>query len=468
MESTKFNNLSSEDADVIFELSQKIDITYAERLAKAYTDRKFYVETTRSEKRLLVIHSTEHYDWLEGDFRVCEYIAASGINIMRPVSMGTFREGKMAYQLYTWYDGEDLAEALTHMSQAEQFSAGKKTGELLQKLHALPPFEKTDLEPWEMRFKRRVQNEIQFYNDKPVKCRNGDLFARYLQDNQDLLNNRPMTFTHGDCNTGNLMFTPDGQVGIIDLGWGNNCNAPWWDFREMTCNPKLPSHFANGLIKSYFNGEPPLEFFRLLSYYLVFGALCDSHDYDYIGEDDQDWSKAYLNWFDDMKNPIPAWYYEFSRAKHDEIPEIVSIYHSLIGTPGCTWDLDYPSTETAEDDIKNNWLYTLKKHGKIIAVASAGKFDEKEHLMQWKPKNACELARIGVNPPFQKQGIGTIILQHIIAEMKVQGFDGMRFIVSKTNPAALALYDKNGFERCGEAVIWDSDWYCYQMLFGTE
>jgi ribosomal protein S18 acetylase RimI-like enzyme len=157
--------------------------------------------------------------------------------------------------------------------------------------------------------------------------------------------------------------------------------------------------------------------------------------------------------------------YEFGLANYNEIPEIVSIYHSLIGTPGCTWSLDYPNEETAEDDIKNNWLYTLKMNDKIIAVASAGKFDDWEHLRQWKPNNPCELARIGVNSAFQKQGIGTIILQYVIKEMKEQGFGGMRFIVSKTNPAALALYDKNGFERCGEAIIFDIDWFCYQMVF---
>jgi L-amino acid N-acyltransferase YncA len=48
--------------------------------------------------------------------------------------------------------------------------------------------------------------------------------------------------------------------------------------------------------------------------------------------------------------------YEFQLANHDDIPEIVSIYHSLVGTPGCTWDSDYPSKETAENDINNDWL----------------------------------------------------------------------------------------------------------------
>ena len=156
--------------------------------------------------------------------------------------------------------------------------------------------------------------------------------------------------------------------------------------------------------------------------------------------------------------------YEFMLAKHDDIPEIVSIYHSLVGTPGCTWHLDYPSKETAEFDIDNRWLYILKKHDKIIAVASAGDYGELRDL-QWKPQKPCELMRIGVSPAFQKQGIGTIILQHIIRTAKEKGYDGMRFLVSKTNPAALAMYDRNGFERCGEIFRFDIDFYCYQIAF---
>ena len=57
------------------------------------------------------------------------------------------------------------------------------------------------------------------------------------------------------------------------------------------------------------------------------------------------------------------------------------------------------------------------------------------------------------------------MLRHVIAEMKRQGYDGMKFVVSKTNPFALAMYDKNGFERCGETVAFGIEWYCYQMVF---
>lgn len=35
--------------------------------------------------------------------------------------------------------------------------------------------------------------------------------------------------------------------------------------------------------------------------------------------------------------------YDFRPADYDDIPEVVAIYRSLVGTPGCTWDFDYPS-----------------------------------------------------------------------------------------------------------------------------
>jgi ribosomal protein S18 acetylase RimI-like enzyme len=157
--------------------------------------------------------------------------------------------------------------------------------------------------------------------------------------------------------------------------------------------------------------------------------------------------------------------YEFLLACYDDVPEIMDVYHSLIGTPGCTWSLDYPDKETVQSDIDSSSLYVLKERNKIIAVAAAGVSDELAHL-QWDLKKPCELARVGVVTPFQNCGVGTIILQNVIAAVKQRGFDGIIMLVSKTNPAALALYDKNGFEKCGEAFMYDIDFFCYKKAIG--
>ena len=159
--------------------------------------------------------------------------------------------------------------------------------------------------------------------------------------------------------------------------------------------------------------------------------------------------------------------YEFSSANLKELSEIMDIYHSLVGTPGCTWNLGYPDEATAKSDIGRQLLYVLKKDGFIVAVASLGEFDELKYL-DWLPENPCELSRVGVRPMLQKQGIGTIVLQNIIKTAREKGFDGLVMLVSKINSSALALYDRNGFERCGETFMYDIDFYCYQMKFDED
>ncbi|MDR0325136.1 MAG: GNAT family N-acetyltransferase [Oscillospiraceae bacterium] len=156
--------------------------------------------------------------------------------------------------------------------------------------------------------------------------------------------------------------------------------------------------------------------------------------------------------------------YDFLLASENDIPEIIGIYHSLIGTPGCTWNEYYPTEEIARSDIESGSLYILKEGAAIVAVAAAGPFDELGSL-RWSPQNPCELARIGVVPALHRQGIGTMLLRKVMEAVKKRGFDGIIMLVSKSSPAALALYDRNGFERCGDAFMFGFDFYCYQMQF---
>jgi len=157
--------------------------------------------------------------------------------------------------------------------------------------------------------------------------------------------------------------------------------------------------------------------------------------------------------------------YELSLAKHIDIPKIMDIYRSLIGTPGCTWNEYYPDNEIVEQDINNNSLYTLTSDGDILAVATVCQLDELKTL-DWKPQNPCEFARLAVKPSLHKQGIGTTILQHIMQVAKDKGHDGVVMLVSKENIAALALHEKYGFVKCGETHMYDIDFYCYQLMFG--
>lgn len=157
--------------------------------------------------------------------------------------------------------------------------------------------------------------------------------------------------------------------------------------------------------------------------------------------------------------------YAFLTASAADADEVSALYQSLIGTPGCTWSVDYPTPDFVERDIRSGSLYILKdEQGRLIAAASAGPDNELEDFA-WKPQHPCELARVAVALPYQRQGVGSYLLRRVIADVEARGFDGIRMLVAVNNPHALALYDKHGFERMDIVHLYGFDFYQYQMVF---
>ena len=155
--------------------------------------------------------------------------------------------------------------------------------------------------------------------------------------------------------------------------------------------------------------------------------------------------------------------YYFGLAEIEDMFEILEFYNDLVDTPGCAWTLEYPNSEIIETDILAKSLFVLKENTTIISVAFAGREEELERFT-WQSKKPCDMARIGVIRSKQSQGIGTIMLNKVIREVHEYGFDGIRILVSKTNPSALALYDKNGFIRLDEVNMHSIDFYRYERL----
>ena len=156
--------------------------------------------------------------------------------------------------------------------------------------------------------------------------------------------------------------------------------------------------------------------------------------------------------------------YTFRLARQDELPKIVLFYHSLIGTPGCTWHVDYPTAAIAATDFAKDSLYVLEHDNQIVAVATVGDLGQLSDI-EWTPKHPCELARLGVMKSAQHTGIGTIVMQHVLDVAKARGFDGIKLLTSPDNIAARSLYRKFGFKKCGEFQGYNHYWYGYELVF---
>lgn len=157
---------------------------------------------------------------------------------------------------------------------------------------------------------------------------------------------------------------------------------------------------------------------------------------------------------------------EIKKANKEDIEEIFKIYQSLIGTSGCTWSEDYPLLEDVQGDIKKNSTYIIVENDIIVAVASAGEDDEFKDIPVWNKniKKFYDLHRVAVRKEFQNRGIAKILIKHIEEQVKNEGVDGIRFLASKTNPKALAVYNKLGYTVCGEIYMYDVDWWCYEKM----
>lgn len=287
--------------------------TKIEPIAKGLSnDRKFYVETIQGARMLLRLTDAKEYTRKRAEYEMMERVYALGVPAPKPCSFGLCDGGKAVFSLSGWLEGEDAESALPRMNEAEQYGVGQKAGAVLRKIHTLPAPD--DAGAWDARFYQKIQTRIDLYSKHNLKSENGDRIVQSLHERQNVVQNRPQTFWHGDFSAGNILIMPDGEVGTIDFNfWNFGHGDPWWEFVAIPWGKEPPAHYLTGMIDGYFSGDPPREFFELLSYYLAcdaLSALC----YAFIGsepctpEDGRRHMANILRWFDNMSNPIPTWY----------------------------------------------------------------------------------------------------------------------------------------------------------------
>ena len=301
--------MKNTDSKIIYDSFIKI-----EPITKGWSgDKKYCVETVDGQRMLLRVSDISELERKKAEYSMMERVYTLGVLTSEPLGFGLCDGGKSCYSLSGWLNGEDVKEVLPLLPETEQYVLGMTAGETLRKIHTIP--EPDNAEPWSDRFYRKVQGRIDFYNTNLIKSENGDIIVRYLRENRHLLSGRPQTFNHGDFNISNMLIMPDKQIGVIDFNAYNKDHGdPWWEFDPCMdgWGSEPSAYFHTGLIKGYFNGEPPKNFFDLFSYYLAYdalAALCDTSVHNQ-GEPEVGirHMENILRWLDNMQNHVPTWY----------------------------------------------------------------------------------------------------------------------------------------------------------------
>lgn len=286
----------------------KIKFITKEPINKGWSgDKKYCVTDENGTRYLLRVSDTLKQDAKRAEFEMMKRIAALGVPMCVPMEFGTCSEG--VYSIQSWIDGVDAEEAMPSLSDTEQYAYGLEAGRILQKIHFIPA--PAAQEDWEIRFNRKMDRKIEQYCECPVKYENGQAFIDYINENRHLLKNRPQVYQHGDYHIGNMMIDHMGKLHIIDFN-RNDYGDPWEEFNRIVwCAQKSPL-FASGMVNGYFGGEVPAEFWKLLALYISSNTLSSVYWAIPFGRDEVDTmlnqAREVLAWYDNMKNPVPAWY----------------------------------------------------------------------------------------------------------------------------------------------------------------
>jgi len=279
-------------------------------------DKKYCVYGKNGEKYLLRISPMMRYEHCKSLFEMQKQVANLNVPMCKPIAFGVCTQG--VYSLQSWIEGTDLQDVLAQYSDAEQYVLGVQSGKFLKKIHQIPA---PGSQPaWDERFGTKTDMKIKKYKACGLRFDGDECVIAYLEQHRHLLKDCPQCFQHGDYHVGNMMIE-DNQLIIIDFD-RFDFGDPWEEFNRIVwCAAESP-HFATGQLHGYFDGAPPMAFFKCLAFYIASNTLSSIYWAIPFGQNEIDTmmqqSQDVLAWYDNMKNPVPSWYLkDFSDAWHD-------------------------------------------------------------------------------------------------------------------------------------------------------
>jgi len=140
------------------------------------------------------------------------------------------------------------------------------------------------------------------------------------------------------------------------------------------------------------------------------------------------------------------------------LPEAAQLFTRVFNNE--PWNDSWTQEQSLErlTDIFNTPHYAGAAHfenGKMIGLIM-GRGEVYFDAMHFQVIEFC------VDTEMQGRGIAKKMLIAAMDLCRERGFEAVRFLVSKSNPAPQRAYAKLEFDVCGEAYLYEHHWLCYQ------
>ena len=270
-----------------------------ETIKKGYsTDHKVIVK--RGNEKIIVRTFEGNQERREVEAELLKKLEELDTNALRVISL---EEGKM---VTTYFEGEDAEVAITKLPHEVQYQIGVEASMDLRKIHLI----QAPTNDWYERQSAKYRRYIERYQELPLKVQGDEQIMRFIEERLHLMKGRPNVLQHDDFHLPNLIVKDGKYVGVIDFGrfdWGDSI----WDFIKLgmfSTEKSVP--FAKGLIKGYYGGELPKDFWDLYALYLAMSVFSAIVWGQIQGEGDK-LLKHVERYIKDHKGftlPVPVWY----------------------------------------------------------------------------------------------------------------------------------------------------------------
>lgn len=135
------------------------------------------------------------------------------------------------------------------------------------------------------------------------------------------------------------------------------------------------------------------------------------------------------------------------------------------------WNEHYPDRQSFVNDINNSELYVYCMQDVVIGCVSICAFmDEVYSKVSWKTngKNSVYIHRLAVDPKYQKQGIGSKLMDFAESESKLNGIESIRLDTFSQNTVNQNFYEKRGYVKLEDIYFplqSEHPFHCYELLF---
>lgn len=285
----------------------KLKFISKEPINKGWSHDKKYCAVTEDGTKYFLRVTPEKNTNQKNMFDIQQKVASLDIPVSKPVEFGIYENN--AYIVEKWVNGRDAEEVIPELPDSQQYAYGIWAGRILKKIHSIPaPATQPE---WESRFNTKINRNIKMYKECPIQYEGVKYFIDYIEANRLLLADRPQTFQHGDYHIGNMMIE-DNKIVIIDFN-RYDFGDPWEEFNRIVWCAQASPLFASGMVNGYFNNKVPDLFWKLLALYISSNTLSSIPWAVPFGADEINTmlhqAKEVLDWYDNMRNPIPKWYF---------------------------------------------------------------------------------------------------------------------------------------------------------------